>query len=237
MRSHIRFASFFAFLLLSGLAAGAQTTYNSPTDATWAKLYATDCGPAVKHPCPPSTNGYEGEFTGDPRFLALVKQSLPQQESWWVNGYGGSAPISKAVQEFLGEPHNITLDDDRYITADGCVPHACMIHGMLWIDTTTKPATVIFVGETLVAGGLKGESGDHLYLYTSRKLATYYAGKRPIKIFDPQFLRSLARWHDANVSKYDTQKIILATIVWPNGATHDLFWSDLLQPPPLPTSN
>ena len=27
------------------------------------------------------------------------------------------------------------------------------------------------------------------------------------------------------------------TIVWPNGATHDLFWSDLLQPPPLPTSN
>jgi hypothetical protein len=50
-------------------------------------------------------------------------------------------------------------------------------------------------------------------------------------------LKSLARWHDASISKYDDQKIILVTIVWPNGATHDLFWSDLLKPSTLPANN
>ncbi len=206
-------------------------------DASWAKLYATDCGAAMKHPCPPSSAGYENEFNWDPRLLPLLKHTLPQRESWWVNGYGGSAPVSSIVQQFIGVPKDLLLDDNRYVTAMGCVPHACTTTGMLWIDTGVKPATVIFVGEDLVVGNLKGQDGYHVYLYASRDLATYYAGKRHIGIFAPEFLESLARWHDASISKYDHQNIILVTTVWPNGRTHDLFWSDLLQAPSLSTNN
>jgi hypothetical protein len=181
----------------------------------------------MKHPCYASQNGYEGEFNSDPRLAVLLQQTLPQRESWWVDGYGGSTTIRSIIPTFLGVPGDFSVAEDRFITATGCVPHACMIHGMLWIDTATQPATVIFVGEELVVGGMAGESGYHLYIYTSRELATYYAGKRHIGRFAPQFLSSLQQWHDANVSKYDHQKIILATIVWPNGRSNDLFWSDL----------
>lgn len=228
-----------AFLLALPLFIASAQTHRSAAlaGATWAKVYATDCGSAMKHPCPPSTNGYENEFNGDPRLVPLLKQSLPQHESWWINGYGGAAPVSSIVQQFIGVPNALTLDDNRYLTADGCVPHDCTTHGMLWIDTGTQPATVIFVGEDLLTGSLKGESSYHLYLYTSRNLATYYAGKRHIEIFAPNFLKSLARWQLANVSKYDDQTIILATIVWPNGRTQDIFWSDLIQPQtPSPNS-
>jgi hypothetical protein len=246
MRSQFRFVSFSASMIAlllfvaATLVASAQTSSErstAPSDAAWAKIYATDCGAAMKHPCPPSTNGYENEFTGDPRFAPLLTRSLPQRESWWVNGYGGVAPVSSIVQEFIGVPKDLLLDDDRYVTATGCVPHDCLTTGMLWINTETKPATVIFVGEDLVAGGQKGESGYHLYLYTSREITTYYAGKRHIEMFAPQFLKSLARWHDAAISQYDDQKIILVTIVWPNGATHDIFWSDLLKPSIPTTTN
>ena len=242
MRSQLRSSAIMmiATSLFAGITlfAAAQTPGRSATtnDAAWARTYATDCGAAAKHPCAPSTNGYANAFIGDPRFIPLLKRSLPQHQSWWVNGYGGSAPVSSVVEEFFGIPKNFVADEDRYVTVTGCVPHDCTTTGMLWIDTATKPVTVIFVGEDIVAESLKGESGYHLYIYTSREITNYYAGRRPIKMFAPDFLKSLARWHDTSISKYDNQKIILATIVWPNGRTHDLFWNDLLQPPPSTNS-
>lgn len=213
-----RTAALLGMLGMVVCAAGAQVE-----DASWAKAYATDCGSAIKHPCSPSSNGYENEFNGDPRLMPLLKHGLPQSESWWVNGYGGSAPVSSIVQEFIGVPGGLTVDDDRYVTATGCVPHDCTTNGMLWMDTGTHPATVIFVGEDLVVGKGKGEGGYHLYLYTSRELATYYAGKRHIGKFSPDFLTNLSRWQAAHVSKYDEQNMLLVSTVWPNGRTHDEF--------------
>ncbi len=216
------------------MMAQAKRTAPQPIDAAWAKMYATDCGNAMKHPCPPSTNGYENEFNGDPRLPELLRRALPQRESWWVNGYAGSAPVSSIVQDFLGIPGELIVDDDRYVTATGCVPHDCTTHGLLWIDTGTHPATVIFVAEDLFVGG--HESGYHLYLYTSRELATYYAGRRHIGMLPAEFLATLAAWHASLPSKYDPQNVVLATIIWPNGRTHDHFWSDLL-PKTAPPDN
>ncbi len=229
-------ASFAASGAASGSAQPQHTTQPKAaqppqTDAQWARRYAPNCSTS-----PDKCSG-AGINIWDPHILALLRHSLPQSDSWWVNGYGGHSSVTNAVLEFLGIPESTTFDDDRYLTATGCVPHACFSRGMLWIDTGTHPSTVIFVGEDLVAGGLKGESGYHLYVYTSRELATYYAGNRPIKIFNPAFLKSLASWHEASISKYDNQNIILATIVWPNGRSNDLFWNDLLQPPPPSTTN
>ena len=218
-------------------AQGHSGHRSADADASWAKLYATDCGAAMKHPCPPSTDGYENEFSGDARLIPLLRLALPQRESWWVNGYGGSAPVSSIVQEFIGVPNKLIVDDNRYVTATGCVPHDCMSTGMLWIDTGTIPATVIFVGEDLVVGGREGGAGYHLYLYTSRDLATYYAGKQHIGIFPPEFLKSLTQWHEASISKYDHQRILLVTTVWPNGRTRDQFWSDLIPASTAATRN
>lgn len=33
--------------------------------------------------------------------------------------------MPELVMEFLGVPEDVTLDQDRFVTMDGCVPHAC----------------------------------------------------------------------------------------------------------------
>jgi hypothetical protein len=198
-------------------AAGSQAAWS---DAAWMKHYAVACAAAAPLPCTASASSTDGALSSDPRFGALIGHALPQQQSWWVNGYGGTASVRSVISEFLGIPGPIQLRDDRYVTITGCVPHDCTSRGMLWVDTGTRPATVIFVGEDLVVGSGRAESGYHLYLYASRELATSYYGDRPIGIFSKAFLQSLNAWH---TSSLDLQKILLVTVVWPNGRSHDQF--------------
>jgi hypothetical protein len=197
----------------------AQSTHveDDSLDAAWAKTYAKDCGSAMKHPCPPSTNGYENEFNGDRRLPELLRRSLPQRESWWVNGYAGSALVSSIVQQFIGVPGDLIVDEDRYVTASGCVPRDCGDGGMLWIDTAEQPATVVFIAHGAIEGFK--DAGDHLWLYTSKPMN--------FEALPTDLLRSLDRWHKSIVSRYDPQHITLATLVQPNGRMHDLTYDML----------
>lgn len=202
-------------------AAGQRARATPATaDASWAKLYATDCGPAMKHPCPPSTNGYENEFTGDPRLVPLLKRSLHQRESWWVNGYGGSVPVSTIVQDFIGEPKDLFVDDDRYVTATGCVPHDCLTNGMLWIDTSAKPATVIFAAAVDVRSN-QVNGAKHVWIYTSSKANTLS--------LPPNFLKHLPSWYQADINPQGSAPVALATLVQPNGRMTDFIFSTLLE--------
>ncbi len=201
-------------------ASGAQTVHRSirPLDATWAKVYATDCGSAEKHTCPPSDDGYENEFNGDPRLPELLRRALPQRESWWVNGRAGSTPVSSIVQEFIGVPKELSLDDDRYVTASGCVPHDCTTHGMLWIDTGSVPAVVVFAATDDIQDFTS--STVHLWLYGSETLN--------FEALPHDFLISLDRWHTSIINpKYDPQHITVATLVQPNGRMRDLTYDML----------
>lgn len=213
-----------AVLLLSvcTFAAAAQSTpahTNTSGDATWAKAYATSC-PDRKYTCASSTNGYENAFNGDPRLPELLKHSLPQRESWWVNGYGGSAPVSSIVQEFIGVPGDLLVDDNRYVTATGCVPHDCLTNGMLWIDTGTEPASVVFVAEVSIES-FKGDAGNHLWLYASKSLN--------FEALPADLLTSITRWHNSvNSSKtIFSQRITVATLIQPNGRIRDLTYDML----------
>ncbi|MGA7159092.1 MAG: hypothetical protein WBY53_19760 [Acidobacteriaceae bacterium] len=237
MRSRFRLISFavsavaLPFVVAATLVASAQTPPERkavPDDAAWAKTYATDCGAAMKHRCPPSTSGYENEFAGDPRFLPLIKHSLPQRESWWVNGYGGSAPVSSIVQEFIGVPGDLLLDDNRYVTATGCVPHDCGDGGMLWVDTGTQPATVVFIAHVAIESPT-GDAGKHLWLYGSKTLN--------FQALPSDLLANLQRWHSSLVASVQklpepdraifSKRIALATIVQPNGRMRDLTYDML----------
>ena len=210
------------------LAAAAQPKPNAfappDRDASWAKAYATSC-PEYKHPCPPSTDGYENAFNGDPRLPGLLKQSLPQRESWWVNGHAGSAPVSSIVQEFMGVPGALLVDENRYVTANGCVPHACRIIGMLWIDTGMHPATVIFVAEFMIQD-VKGREANHLWVYTS--------APQNFEALPPNFLTTLKRWHESVSTKQFPQTVTVATLVQPNGRMRDLTFDTLFYEQNMP---
>jgi hypothetical protein len=237
MHPRARLASLFRHIIAPLLFASvvslahAQTSpkQRSPSgDASWTKIYATDCGTAMKHPCPPSSTGYENEFNGDPRLLPLLQHSLPQRESWWVNGYGGYAPVSSIVQEFIGVPKDLFVDDDRYVTATGCVPHDCASNGMLWIDTGTQPATVVFVAEDPIESSTGG-AGIHLWLYASKPLG--------FGALAPDLLARMQRWHSSLVASVQklpqpdqssfSQHVSVATLVQPNGRMQDLTYDML----------
>ena len=192
--------------------------HKSQDDATWAKAYATDCGAARKHPCSPSSNGYENQFNVDPRLPALLRRSLPQRESWWIHGHAGSAAVSGIVQEFIGVPKELIVDEGRFVSASGCVPHICLLNGLLWIDTGTQPATVVFAAEDMIQD--LTSSTDHLWIYCSQSSSC--------QALPTDLLSSLTRWHDSIVDpKYDPQTITLATLVQPNGRMQDLTYEML----------
>lgn len=209
----------FGATAIGAVAQSAKSVTRVEADASWAKIYATSCS-IHEHswPCPKSTNGYENAFNGDPRLPTLLKISLPQQESWWVDGHAGSAPVSRIVQEFIGVPRNLLVDDDRLVTATGCVPHDCTTNGMLWIDTDAHPATVIFAAEVMIES-VKGGDNNHLWIYASTQ--------QNFEALPPSFLASLMRWHSSISTKMLPQTVTVATLVQPNGRMTDLTYDTL----------
>lgn len=127
------------------------------------------------------------------------------------------------MYEFLGVPGEVLLDDNRYLTASGCVPHACMDGGMLWIDTETDPALLILVTMDDVRGG----DLTHLWIYASRHV--------DFENLPPDFLKSLNRWWQPYTKrKHLPTNVALATLVQPNGFSVDLTWDTLFFQQNLP---
>jgi hypothetical protein len=160
--------------------------------------------------------GRENALNGDPRFPLLLKSSFHQHQWFWYDN-NKFTPVAELIELFIGVPGSALLDDNRYVTADGCVPHDCVERGMLWIDTAAHPATVIFVATTDVNSI---EGGDHarLWLFASQHL--------DFQNLPPAFLNSLKRWHNYIALGYK-EDIVLATLVQPNGEQVDLTYPTL----------
>jgi hypothetical protein len=89
---------------------------------------------------------------------------------------------------------------------------------MLWIDTHTTPATVIFVAEVAFAS-VKGGDHNHLWIYAS--------AHQNFDALPPGFLKSLRRWHESISTEQFPQTVTIATLVQPNGRISDLTYDTL----------
>jgi hypothetical protein len=183
-------------LLASYFNAAAQT------DASWAREFAS-----------PSGQGRENALNGDPRFSAFLGSSLHQQQSFWLD-HGHFTPVAELVHTFIGVPGSVLLDENRYVMADGCVPHDCYDRGMVWIDTAAQPAAVIFVATGLVSGSQGNATSEHLWLFSSTTLDW--------QNLPEAFRASLQRWYKTNQMKGYDEKILLVTLVQPNGHMIDV---------------
>lgn len=212
-----------ALTLASALFTSAQQTHatNSPGDAAWMKSFAVPC---TSIPCPLHGFGDENRLSTDRRLRPLLRSSLHQKE-WFFSETHNFMPVADIVSTFIGVPGNAILDGDRYVTADGCVPHTCdILRGMLWVDTGIHPATVIFAATDAV------DSVDYTkQIYTDQShLWLFVSNNRGSpKALPPEFLSSLKRWHDVNLANGYKQDIALVTIVQPNGGQTDLTYSSL----------
>jgi hypothetical protein len=217
-------AAALALALAPVLFAGAQQAHaasSSQSDATWMKSFAAPCNST---PCPLHGVGDENRLSNDRRLLPLLRSSLPQKQ-WFFSETHNFMPVADSVSTFIGVPGSAILDDGRYVTADGCVPHTCdVLRGMLWIDTGARPATLFFAATDAIdsVDYTKQIYGDqfHLWLFVSNN-------RRPSNMLPPEFLRSLKRWHDVNEANGYKQDIALVTIVHPDGRQIDLTYSNL----------
>lgn len=207
---------------LPGWAAAKHRTepFAAAQDAAWTREYAA---PFVTSEAASTEGiGRESWLNLDPRFAALLRSSFPQKQWFWHDQYRFTS-VPELIQEFIGVPGDAILDNGRYVTVDGGVPHAAFDRGMLWIDTGQRPALLIFAGANLVAGG--DNNPYHLWVFSSAKVNW--------TILPSPFLTSLRRWISIIGAKgyrgtagYH-YNFVLATFVQPNGEMQDIFPSVL----------
>lgn len=205
-----------AAMTLSMQAQQPARRVNSTVDAAWTRAYATP-KPDTSESALPAGNR---DIKWDPRFIPLMRSAFHQRQWFWFD-HDHFTALPELIQIFIGVPGGVTLDDDRYVTVTGCVPHACTDVGMVWIDTGTHPATLIFAATQLVSDSVEHDgTPTHLWLFASSQQNWQH--------LPPDFSASLTRWlstiaqpgyRGTNGYSFD---FILATIVQPNGAMEDL---------------
>jgi hypothetical protein len=116
---------------------------------------------------------YQGEgdadVRNDPQFALLLQRTLPQRQ-YFESGMS----LAKAIQYYLGVgTGRVTVDDGRYAMVTGCVPHMCdTSEGLLWVDTQSAPANVLFAALDPIAGTQVAGSTTtyHLWIFGSQLL-------------------------------------------------------------------
>lgn len=174
-------------------------------DAAWARDYATT----------------QQDIKWDPHFIPMLRRALPQHQWFWRDHYR-FLPLPELVRLYIGVPGTVTLDEDRYASADGCVPHVCTIRAMLWIDTVARPPKVVFVTTESVDSSAGAQPVNHLLLFSSFRLDDQQLPK--------PLLHSIQHWIDSRPSTnrkdldvLDSRyNIVIATIVQPTGVMLDL---------------
>ncbi len=115
-------------------------------------------------------------------------------------------------------PGEVLGENDRYITADGCVPHFCPDRGLLWVDLGLPKPLVVFAAIDWITENRA----------TADKSSTYTLWLFPSRAFDPTEIpaaltRSITRWTaQPSSGSTDLQNITRVFIVDPDGTPHTL---------------
>jgi len=157
----------------------------------------------------------------DKRFRPTVAHFLHAPQLFW-----GQLSLADTVVNFLGVPGKALIAENRYISADGCVPHYCLDRGFLWIDTQT-PQRMIFVASVGMHSKTQSWAGPkayHLWIFSSTHVDSYSVYNLTLPA---PFLSSLQQWlalhgHDEKPDTVDS-----ASFVQPDGQISPIFPSDL----------
>lgn len=204
-----------AALLLPALvgATAARTQIHSPQVNIHRKPAAEDLSWLWEYTRPAS--GGENQLLQNPRFKTLLEAHLKAPQSFWN---GGSGKLSDVAHDFLAIPGEVTAEDNRYVTATGCVQHFCPSRGLLWIDTGGAQPLVVFNAIDWISDGRavsEPNAAYTLWMFPDRPLS-------PTRI-PPALTRTLARW----TSEPSSGSTVLANItrvflVDPDGTAHPL---------------
>ena len=152
-------------------------------DVSWLAPYAN-----------PSPDGRGSELTRDSRFKLFLRDHLTAHQVFWNE----NESLADTAIEFLGVPGQVVLDDNRYFSFDGCVPHFCPSRGLLFVDIGTPHPLVVFVAIDWVKDNkVPGQTGAEYTLWLFSNRALNIAGGTDdanTEHVPPALIHTISRW-------------------------------------------
>lgn len=224
MRSMLQLA---ALTLLLTAAAGARTQITSPDT-----LVAPPPRNPAHAPLQPRQNlqwlwafaqpepiGRATDLRLDARFQALLTEDFHRgQAMWGDNPAGRDEPLDAVIPLFLSRYGTVTMQDNRYLTIDGCVPSFCAAHGLLWFDLGTPHPLIVFAAVNWSPEShttAEAAANYDLWLYPDRELSP---NELPLALTE-----ALSHW-DARLAAAHrlVPHIAQAVLIEPNGTPYAL---------------
>jgi hypothetical protein len=167
----------------------------------------------------PAPNGNENGLIRDPHFKTFLETHLTAPQSFW-----GSESLADTALEFLSVPGIARADDNRYITATGCVPHFCPNRGMLFIDTAGSRPLVVFaaIDWSRESHTTDEDSAEYtLWIFPDRKLAPLdYTDDKP---YLPQPLKRSLGVFSAELNGGKMPPLVTRSfVIDPDGKPHEI---------------
>jgi len=176
---------------------------------------------------PPPVSGREHDLIQDPHFQDFLHEYFKAPQSFWgVQNGNPKDPQHKSladtVYDFLAVPGQVIADNNRYITATGCVFHFCPSRGLIFADLDSQHPLVVFAAIDWIRDSHTTDEPDAeytLWVFPDQSPGT---PQDPTHL-PPALVHSLTRWMATPLAGSGiVQKVTAAILVDPDGTPHQI---------------
>jgi len=176
---------------------------------------------------PPPAGGREHDLIQDPHFPGFLQEYFKAPQSFW--GPQSSDPkdprrksLADTVYAFIVVPGQVMADENRYITATGCVFHFCASRGLIFADLNGAQPLVVFAAIDWIRDSHTTDQPDAEYTLWIFPDQTPGTPQEPTHL-PPALVHSLTRWMATPLAGSGiVQKITAAILVDPDGTPHQI---------------
>jgi hypothetical protein len=176
---------------------------------------------------PPPPGGREHDLIQDPHFQGFLHQYFTAPQTFWGLQSGDPKDprhksLADTVYDFLTVPGVVIADDNRYITATGCVFHFCPSRGLIFADLNGVHPLVAFAAIEWIRQSHTTDQADAeytLWIFPNQAPGT---SEEPTNL-PPPLVHSLVRWIKTPLAGSGiVQKVTAAILVDPDGTPHQI---------------
>ncbi len=176
---------------------------------------------------PPPSGGREHDLIQDPHFQPFLHEYFTAPQAFW--GPASTDPksaqhrsLADTAYDFLAVPGIVIADDNRYITATGCVFHFCSSRGLIFADLNGSHPLVVFAAIDWIRDGHTTQEPNAEYTLWLFPNQAPGPSQAPTNL-PPALTRSLTRWMATPLAGSGiVEKITAAILVDPDGTPHQI---------------
>jgi hypothetical protein len=179
---------------------------------------------------PPPEGGREHELLQDPNFQDFLHDQFKAPQTFWGPQNGdpkdpNHKSLAETVFDFLSIPGTVIADQNRYITASGCVFHFCPSRGMIFadLDGGANPLVAFAAIQWIRSDRPTSDPAAEytLWIFPNQPLKSAVPGG-PISV-PAAFLHALVRWMKTPMAGSGiVQNVTAAVLVDPDGTPHQI---------------